>query len=165
MSKPLASDFAQYANQRKWIGIPYEQWDCQKYVEQMLKGVGAFHDWRGSNDMWRNALSNKGTIAEMKQRQGGQLKPGTWLFTIKHDGKEDKSRYKDGVNAAHVGIYIGGGRVMHSTTGGVQADVIDSKRWTHAGECKLLDYGTANNDKSDMDKVKQAYNLLGEVIK
>ena len=121
----------------------------------MLKKVNAYHNYRGSNDMWRNALSKKGTVTEIEAYQGGTLKPGTWLFTIKYDGKENKELYTDGINAAHVGIYVGNGRVVHSTTGGVQRDVITSKRWTHAGECKLLDYSEGN--LTDIDINRGAY--------
>ena len=163
MSKPLASDFAKVADQEQWQGIPYRQWDCQEFVEQMLRKVNAYHNYRGSNDMWRNALNKKGTIKEIEIYQGGTLKPGTWLFTLKHDGKENKQLYKDGINAAHVGIYVGDGRVVHSTTGGVQRDLITSRRWTHAGECKLLDYSEGN--LTDLDKIREAYNILGEVLK
>ena len=163
MFKPLASDFAKVASKKEWIGIPYSKWDCQEFVEQMLKQVGAYHNYRGSNDMWRNALNLKGTVKEVAEMQGGELLPGTWVFTLKTDGKENKALYKDGINAAHVGIYVGNGRVVHSTTGGVQRDFITSRRWTHAGECKLLDYSEGN--LTDIDKIREAYNILGEVLK
>lgn len=150
------------ASKKEWIGIPYDKWDCQEFVEQMLKRVGAYHNYRGSNDMWRNAVKNKGTIDEVKAEQGGELLAGTWVFTIKRDGKENKGLYKDGINAAHVGIYVGNGKVVHSTTGGVQYDVITNKRWTHAGECKLLDY--KRETTNTLEKLKKVYEMLGEVI-
>lgn len=149
--KPWASEFAAYADNVKWIGIPYDQWDCQKFVEEMLRGVDAYHNWKGSNDMWRNAVTNKGTIKEVTLSQGGELLPGTWLFTIKNDGGEKDRGYNDNEgNAAHVGIYLGEGRVIHSTTGGVQWDVLTSRRWTHAGECINLDYGHDENTPTTM---------------
>lgn len=151
LTKPSAKSYAEYANNDKWIGIPYEQWDCQAFVEQMLKGVGAYYNWRGSNHMWREGVTRKGTLSEMKTMQGDLL-PGTWVFTVKHDGGEVERGYHDDEgNATHVGIYLGNGRVIHSTTGGVQWDEITSSRWTHAGECCRLHYGPSINNSNNID--------------
>lgn len=43
-------------------------------------------------------------------------------------------------NAAHIGLYLGNGDVIHSTTGGVQMDKITSKRWTHYALFNCVDY-------------------------
>lgn len=116
------------------IGIPYATLDCQALVEFCLKKyAGISKNWRGSNDMWRNAVHDK--TADF-----GNIEAGEWVFTIKYDGKQP-ARYKDGVNAAHVGIYIGNDEVIHSTTGGVQLDKISNrKRWTHHAKANCLDY-------------------------
>ena len=117
------------------IGIPYSKLDCQALIEEILTRGGVAHkNWIGSNDMWRNAVVSAAPISEWKE-----IPVGAWLFTIKHDGKEP-SYYYDGVNAAHVGWYCGDGKVIHSTTGGVQWDTVKSTRWTHAALCKLLEY-------------------------
>ena len=86
----------------------------------LADALGVRHDWKGSNDMWRNALSWKGTPDECIKKFGC-IPSGAWLFTLKQDGGEIKRGYKDGLgNAAHVGIYTGMGRgAMHSSTGGV----------------------------------------------
>lgn len=133
--------FANKAYSYRDSGIPYSQLDCQAFVERVLKDCGIVKDWRGSNDMWRNALSWRGTIEECVQTFG-QVPKGAWLFTLKQDGKEDKSRYKDGWNAAHVGIYTGQGKgAMHSSTGGVQECAYpDSKRWNRVGLAACLYY-------------------------
>lgn len=163
--KPWASEYAAYADNEKWIGIPYEQWDCQKFVEEMLRGVDAYHNWKGSNDMWRNAVTNKGTIKEVTRSQGGELLPGTWLFTVKNDGGEKDRGYNDNEgNAAHVGIYLGEGRVIHSTTGGVQWDVLTSKRWTHAGECIKLDYGYREDQRYLAGYIRDIINALQGIL-
>ena len=124
------------------IGIPYGKLDCQALLEEILTRGGVPHkNWIGSNDMWRNAVTDAAHISEWKE-----IPVGAWLFTIKHDGKEP-AYYHDGINAAHVGWYCGEGKVIHSTTGGVQWDTITSGRWTHAALCKLLEYpeGTADS--------------------
>lgn len=122
------------ADRENLIGIPYTTLDCQAFVEFCLKKyAGISRNWRGSNDMWRNAVHDK-------SEDFGNIEAGEWVFTIKHDGNEPK-RYTDGVNASHVGIYIGNGEVMHSTTGGVQLDKISNrKRWTHHAKANYLDY-------------------------
>lgn len=130
------------------IGIPYTTLDCQAFVEFCLKKYARISkNWRGSNDMWRNAVHDKSVDFE-------NIEPGEWVFTIKNDGKQPV-RYTDGVNAAHVGIYIGNGEIIHSTTGGVQMDKINnSKRWTHHAKSNCLDYAgdvaTTENSCNDL---------------
>lgn len=145
-----ASEFARQAENGGYIGIAYSVLDCQAFVEKVLKDCGVSKNWRGSNDMWRNAVYDARTI-------DGDIKPGEWVFTIKHDGKEDKARYKDGVNAAHVGIYIGGGRVIHSTTGGVQWDSFTSPRWTHCAKANCIDY---EEEMTEREMLQAIYNKI-----
>lgn len=146
--------FAEQAKNGNYIGIPYNTLDCQAFVEKVLHDCGVKRNWRGSNDMWRNAVHD--------QRQNDKKPPvGAWVFTIKIDGKEDKSRYKDGINASHVGIYVGDGRCIHSTTGGVQWSAIDEPRWTHYALANDIDYNSKG--LSDHDMIVAIYNKLMEV--
>lgn len=149
--KVLNTAFVHQASNGGYIGTPYEKLDCQAFVEQVLSDCGVSRNWRGSNDMWRNAVHDQTTL------DGKQPPIGAWLFTIKYDGKEDTRRYKDGINAAHVGIYLGGDRVIHSTTGGVQWDVISSSRWTHFALANDIDY---NTDVSDHEMLVAIYNKV-----
>lgn len=144
MSRPLASEFAAYANNERWIGIPYSTWDCQAFVEEMLRGVGAYKNYKGSNDIWRNGCYDRNIVA------GNAIPAGCYVFTVRHDGGEKERGYFDSMgNALHIGIYIGDGKVIHSSTGGVQWDVVDQassdSRWTHYARSTLLDY---QNDAS-----------------
>lgn len=150
----IASDWAYSisTDRNSLLGIPYEKLDCQAFVEYCLKKyANIIKDWRGSNDMWRNAVHDKSDDFD-------SIEPGEWVFTIKHDGKEP-SRYTDGVNAAHVGIYIGNGEVIHSTTGGVQMDKISNrKRWTHHAKANCLDYSTQTTEETLFT------NLYGDLV-
>ena len=133
-----AQQFADEARKGTYIGTPYEKLDCQAFVERVLIDCGIKYNWRGSNHMWRDALTEKHPIENIND-----IPPGAWLFTVKNDGGEKKRGYNDNEgNAKHVGIYLGSGDVEHSTTGGVQYDSIYSERWTHWGKCKFLEYET-----------------------
>lgn len=152
--------FAAQAYSYRNSGIPYKQLDCQAFVERVLSDCGIKHDWRGSNHMWRDALDWKGTIAECKQKYG-EVPVGAWVFTVKHDGGEKQRGYNDNEgNAAHVGIFCGIDRgVMHSTTGGVQLGAWpDSKRWTHVGLCKYIQYFDKNSDM--IEQIEKAIEIL-----
>lgn len=147
-----AEKYVEQARTGNYIGIAYKDLDCQALVEKVLADCGEKHDWRGSNDMWRNALSDKAPITNIDN-----IPAGAWLFTVKRDGGEKERGYHDDQgNAAHVGIYLGAGSVIHSTTGGVQWDTINSKRWTHYGLCKYIRYtsdSTASPDVTDLLKL------------
>lgn len=144
-----ALDFVHQAWSGNYLGIPYSELDCQAFVERVLKDCGEKHDWRGSNDMWRNALSSKGKIESYSE-----IPAGAWLFNVQHDGGEKDRGYNDNEgNAKHVGIYLGNNNVIHSTTGGVQMDVITSKRWNSYGLCKYIDYDNVSM-KEFFDKLR-----------
>lgn len=138
-----AEKFVEQARTGNYLGIPYSQLDCQAFVEKVLADCCLKKDWRGSNHMWRDALSEKHPIEDL-----AQIPAGAWVFTVKHDGGEvDRGYLDDEGNAKHVGIYLGDGEVIHSTSAGnkcVQMDVISSSRWTHWGLCKYIDYGKAD---------------------
>lgn len=136
-----ADNFAYQARNGGYIGIPYKTLDCQSFVEKVLKDCGYTRNWRGSNHMWRDALKWKGTRDEYKETYGADIIPGVWVFGWKNDGGEVARGYKDSEgNAYHVGIYLGNGEVIHSTTGGVQISPMDDKRFNRIGLAKVIDY-------------------------
>lgn len=146
-----------------YIGIPYNKLDCQAFVEKVLEDCGIKKDWRGSNDMWRNALSWRGTVDECKAKFGGIVPLGTWLFTVRHDGGEVERGYHDNMgNAAHVGIRIQDGAI-HSTTGGVQLCAFPASRWTHCGLCKYISFDGYNTGAKD--KVLENLNSIETMLK
>lgn len=136
-----AEKFVEQARSGNYLGIPYSKLDCQAFVERVLSDCGIKHDWRGSNHMWRDALTEKHPIDDITA-----IPAGAWLFTVKQDGGEKNRGYNDNEgNAKHVGIYLGDGEVIHSTSAGekcVQMDNISSARWTNWGLCKYIIYGS-----------------------
>lgn len=122
-----------------YLGAPYKQLDCQAFVEQVLKDCNALSkNWRGSNQMWREAVYDRSDDM-------AAIQPGEWVFTVRHDGGEVARGYHDDMgNAKHVGLYLGNGEVMHSTTGGVQMSSISDGRWTH--HAKVYDVAYPEED-------------------
>ena len=138
--KATAAEYVQQACTGGYLGIPYDQLDCQAFCEQVLKDTGCrWHNWKGSNHMWREAVYDRADVGDSKPQ------PGEWVFTVRHDGGEVARGYHDDMgNAKHVGLYLGNGEVMHSTTGGVQMSSISDGRWTH--HAKVYDVAYLEED-------------------
>ncbi|MDI9519865.1 MAG: hypothetical protein QM308_01720, partial [Bacillota bacterium] len=115
--------------------ITYAQEDCQAFVENTVKRAGGeIKDYRGSNDMFRNACESVHPL-DVSIREG-LIAPGCVLFIVEQDGGEPE-RYKSDNqgNASHIGIYTGGTpEVVHSSSskGGVVASTLKNG-WTHCG--------------------------------
>lgn len=130
-------------------GEPYSKWDCQAFVEQVLKDLGVRkpdgkpYNWLGSNSMFRNHIKWRGTIRECREKFGC-IPRGAFLFLVKNDGGERERGYKDDLgNATHVGLYVGTepNPCMDSQpTGGVQFRKLSV--FTHVGLMSMIDYST-----------------------
>ena len=142
--------YAIQAMSEKYTGVPYSKLDCQAFVEEVLKdcGVrkpdGTAYNWKGSNSMWRNALSWKGTIEECRTRYG-EIPIGAWVFIVKNDGGEKDRGYHDNEgNASHVGIYCRHNyeQVRDSTKTTYRNGVgyRELKGFTHVGLPKMILY-------------------------
>lgn len=174
-----AVHFADVADDPKYNKYKYEDLDCQAFVEKVLydsgvrKPDGSAYNWKGSNAMWRSALSWRGTIAEAVDKFG-QVPDGSWVFMLKYDGGEKDRGYNDGEgNASHVGIYVGGGLVRDSTRStktkrdGVGLRSISD--FNMVGLCKYLDYNIGNVDnksqiKSIIDDIEKRLEDLRRVL-
>ena len=174
-----AVHFADIADDPKYNKYKYEDLDCQAFVEKVLydsgvrKPDGSAYNWKGSNAMWRSALSWRGTIAEAVDKFG-QVPDGAWAFMLKYDGGEKDRGYNDGEgNASHVGIYVGGGLVRDSTRStktkrdGVGLRSISD--FNMVGLCKYLDYNIGNVDnksqiKSILDDIEKRLEDLRRVL-
>lgn len=140
--------YAIQAQSAKYTGIPYSQLDCQGFVEEVLKdcGVrkpdGSVYNWKGSNSMWRNALSWKGTISECVETFG-EIPLGAWVFIVKNDGGEkDRGYYDSEGNATHVGIYCRqSDEPVRDSTKTSKRDGVGYRRlegFTHVGLPKMI---------------------------
>ena len=148
-------EVAKKALSGNYIGNPYSRWDCQAFVEQVLKDLGvrkpdgSIYNWKGSNSMFRNLIRWRGTIEECK-RKFGCIPLGAFVFIVKHDGGEIARGYHDDLgNSSHVGLYVGASPnpVMDSQPeGGVQLRRLEI--FTHVGLMEMIDYST-NSDKPD----------------
>ena len=120
--RTTGQDVAEQAVTGGYVGLPYSKYDCQAFVEQVLKDLGVRksngepYNWKGSNSMWRNHITWKGTIEECKK--------------------------KDGLgNATHVGLFVGTSPlpVMDSQpTGDIQYRKLSI--FTHVGLMDMIDY-------------------------
>lgn len=113
-------DFAECAMLPKWENFDYDDLDCQGFVEAVLKEIGvrkpdgSIYNWRGSNSMFRNYYTWRGTKEEAVKKYG-DIPIGAFVYVWEKTG-EEKVGYSDGRgNAKHVGIYCGNNIVRDST--------------------------------------------------
>ena len=172
MDTVKASAYATQAMSEKYTGIPYSKLDCQAFVEQVLRdcGVckpdGSYYNWKGSNSMWRNALSWKGTIDECRTRYG-DIPPGSWVFIVKYDGGEVERGYHDNEgNAIHVGIYCRHNyeQVRDSTRTAYRDGVgyRELKGFTHVGLPKMIIYNEETQPTDEAEALKAVTTLRDE---
>ena len=149
--------FAERAVNGGYIGIPYSELDCQGFVERVLadcgvrKSNGTVYNWKGSNSMYRNYYSWRGTVNECIEKFG-MVPQGALVYTRRTDGGEVDRGYTDGLgDFVHVGIYVGDPHgVIHSTAGGVQfAKFPNGKKWTNVSLLDMIDYTNQNNHNKD----------------
>lgn len=162
-----SADFAAQANSDRYTGISYAKLDCQGFVEEVLEDTGVRkedgkpYNWKGSNSMWRNALSWKGTISECRKKFG-DIPLGSWVFIIKNDhGEVERGYYDNEGNASHVGIYARSGSLpVRDSTRSATRDGVGYRSlsaFTHVGLPKMIkfpDIQTIEPDLSILDAVR-----------
>lgn len=146
--RTTGADMAEQAITGGYVGIAYSRLDCQGFVEQVLKDLGVRkpdgtpYNWKGSNSMWRNYITWRGTIEECKKKFG-EIPLGSFMFLVKHDGKEKDRGYHDNLgNATHVGLYVGTAPnpCMDSSQGRGSVDYCKLNVFTHVGLMDMIDY-------------------------
>lgn len=165
-------EYATQACSQKYDNIPYSKMDCQMYVEEVLADCGVRnsngkrYNWKGSNDMWRNALKWKGTIQDALDKFG-HIPDGAWMFIIKNDGGEEERGYHDGLgNATHVAIYCkpDSKTPVRDSTRSSKRDGVGYRSldaFTHVGLPTVIDYSQNGNDiKWIMDSIEACLNTL-----
>jgi hypothetical protein len=161
--------FTEQAKSSQYDKLTYSDCDCQAFVEKVLydsgvrKPNGGAYNWKGSNDMWRNALDWRGSVEDCISIYG-KVPDGAWVFILKYDGGEKDRGYNDGEgNAKHVGIYVGNDQVRDSTRStkpkrdGVGYRPLSD--FNMVGICKYLDYESNNKDNTH-DKIISLINSI-----
>lgn len=134
--------------------------DCQGLVEYCVRACGGQMSYSGSNDMFRNACSWVGTLAEAKAQ--GKLLPGAVLFILEAVNSDTPQKYRtDGIgDASHIGLYCGdkAAEVVHASgsKGCVLASTLKNG-WTHVALLKAVDYGSTTQEVGTMPTPKTEY--------
>ena len=102
-----------------YLGVPYSQMDCQRFVEQCASDCGIKIDLAGSNTWYRYIMQHGAVMTpEECVKELGCVPKGAILFIVEHDGKEPDKYKGDGYgNASHMGICTGdrGKGAIHSS--------------------------------------------------
>ncbi len=88
--------------------------DCQGLVEWTLRELGLHSNYRGTNDMWRNLVSVKGSIEDGVARFG-KIPLGALIFIVDHDGGEPDIYQDDEGNAWHVYVKVSDDILVHAS--------------------------------------------------
>lgn len=164
--------YAEQALSSKYDKLKYFQYDCQAFVEKVLNDcTGKNYNWKGSNDMWRNALSWKGTIGECIQIYG-EIPVGAWVFMHSYDGGEVARGYHDSEgNASHVGIYCrpDSNTPVRDSTKGTNRDGVGYRKlsdFNKVGLPKVIEYGaTITPYIISKDEALKALEVLTKFVK
>ena len=173
--------YAEQAKDKKYEKLKYSDVDCLAFVELVLKDIGvrkengAAYNWKGSNDIARNACSWIGTKEECI-KQFGCIPLGAWAFIWEDKtGKEKERGYYDGKgNFAHIGIYVGNNTVKDSTrykdsSGNYVRDGVADRNvsaFNRFGLAKMLDFDvnvTYNEHDKIMSIIAEIRNKLTEL--
>ena len=91
---------------------PIKGLDCQGLVEYCHRQCGMQMSYKGTNDMWRHMLSEKGTIAEGVQRHGS-IPIGALIFICDYGAVPNG--YMDTPDCEHVYIKTANGELVHAS--------------------------------------------------
>ena len=162
MAKRSALEFAENALLPKWDKYTYDQLDCQGFVEEVLKDLGvrkpdgSVFNWRGSNSMYRNFYTWRGSVDESSAKFGS-VPVGSFVYMWKPTGEEEVG-YHDGLgNCTHVAIYCGKNVVRDSTrstkSGRNGVGTRSLEGFNRVTLFEYLDYSVNNSYNADVEGI------------
>ena len=167
--------YASQAEQPQYDKLKYSQYDCQAFCELVLRDIGArqpngaVYNWRGSNHIWRDAVSWRGTIEEAR-KIFGCVPVGSWAFMVSNDGGEVARGYHDNMgNASHIAIVVNQTQVRDSTKGTGRDGVAYRKLsdFNMIGIPKMLDFNNTSNNIIELsqEEITKVIASLEKIIK
>lgn len=151
-------------NDPSLLGIPHSTVDCQAAVERALKLVGVNVNYKGSNDMWRNMVTERNSI-DWYRNTFGELIPGLICFTLRHDGSEVRRGYHDDMGAStHVGIILDDKMCFQSGARGTEIIEISRTSFNQVARCKHIVYEGMDTSPTLTKKLDDLYNLIHEAL-
>ncbi len=139
----------------KFLGTPYEEMDCQEFVERCMRECGLNMNLPGSN-AWIREVMKHGWVGTPEEcvKLFGEVPKGALLFILEKDGKEPAKYLGDGIgNASHIGIvtHRNDGAIHSShSKGGVVTSKFKDKTipkggWNRVGLYDKFSYGKTIN--------------------
>ena len=167
--------YASQAEKAQYDKLKYSQYDCQAFCELVLRDIGvrqpngAVYNWRGSNHIWRDAVSWRGTIEEAR-KIFGCVPVGSWAFMVSNDGGEVARGYNDKMgNASHIAIVVNQTQVRDSTKGTGRDGVAYRKLsdFNMIGIPKMLDFNITSNNIIELgqEEITNVIASLEKIIK
>lgn len=136
----------------RWIG----KWvtDCSGLFYWAFKELGGYM-YHGSNTMWNKYCTSKGKLSNGKRTDGQELKPGTAVFVLKGTS-----------NRSHVGLYIGGGKVIEAsgTKVGVVITQITNTKWCEWGELKGVIFSSSTTTTTTTPAKETPSGVVGTAV-
>lgn len=145
------------------LGTPYNQMDCQAFVEWCLRQCGENKNLAGSN-AWYREVYNHGRVLTPEEcvKELGCVPKGAFLFILEHDGGEPEKYKPDGLgNASHIGICTiprGEGAIHSSASRGCVAESKFKQKtinggWNRVGLYNKVSYDYGGGDKTPVPDV------------
>lgn len=123
----------------EWGGAREGCVDCSGAFAYAYKRLGGFM-YHGSNTMWRRYTTAKGKLGEI------ELLPGMAVFKRKTEGAPDSLG-----NFYHVGLYIGGGRVIEAQSAATGVVTSAVSKWRYAARLKDTVYDLKEGDEPKIE--------------
>ena len=157
----------------QYLGVPYDDMDCQEFIEQCLKDCGNNTDLGGSNSWYRECMKNGwvGTPEQCKA-EFGTIPTGAFLFILEpvSESTPEKFRNDEIGDATHIGIVTntGEGAIHSSHSKGCVCEskfkgkTIPNGGWNRIGLWDKVDYGLDEGDSGGGDPMSEVATVHSE---